>query len=195
MLYVWKEAFFCSIEKNNHLKKTIYLLTIGLLTTLNAFGQKADSSITVNSRNTAYLELGGNSLLYGINYERALAGVGKNIIATSVGYGFSYSKLGVFNEIVIPIEVKLLTGIGKRNHFEFGLGVTYFYQADRPDNLINGVSVPQSKHRLVNLVRVGYRYTSQQGLLFRIGLTPLIDSEAEPSVNLWGGISLGYCFK
>jgi hypothetical protein len=175
-------------------KKIIYVLTLGLLTILNAFGRNTDSTLKANPINGIYLELGGNSLLYGINYERAITNIGKQTIATSFGYGFSYSTLGVFNDIVIPIEVKLINGIGKKSHFEYGLGATCFYQSDRPDKLIDGVVVPQSKYRMVNFVRIGYRYTSQKGFLFRIGLTPLISSNSEPMVNLFGGISLGYCF-
>lgn len=165
-----------------------------VFTTTNLFGQNADSIFETNPMNVIYLELGGNSILYGINYERALTSLGKQTFATSLGYGFSSSRLGAFNEVVIPFEVKLITGIGKKNHFEYGLGATYYYDTDRPDNVVNGVAVPQPKHRMVNFVRIGYRYTSHQGFLFRIGLTPLISSKSEPMVNLWGGISLGYCF-
>lgn len=162
------------------------------LTTMNAFGQNPDSAFKANPMNVIYLELGGNSFLYGINYERGITNIGKQTMAASIGYGFSYSRVGVFNDILIPIELKLITGIGKKNHFEYGLGATCFYQPDRPDNLINGVVVPQSKIRMINFVRMGYRYTAQNGFLFRIGLTPLIISNRE--VYLYGGISLGYCF-
>lgn len=165
-----------------------------LFATTKLFGQKGDSIFDANPKNVIYLELGGNSILYGINYERSPLRIGKQTFATSFGYGFSSSELGVFNEVVIPIEVKLINAFGKKNHFEYGLGATYYYDYDRQDNIVNGVAVPQSKHRMVNFVRLGYRYTSFRGFLFRIGLTPLISSESKPMINLWGGISLGYCF-
>ncbi len=172
--------------------KLIVIITV--FTTTNLFGQKADSIFQANPRNAVYLELGGNSILYGLNYEKSLSRFGKQTFATSLGYGFSSSKLGAFNEVVIPIEVKLINGIGKKNHFEYGLGATYYYDSDRPDNIVNGVVVQQTKHRMVNFIRIGYRYTSYKGLLFRIGLTPLISSKSKPMVNLWSSISLGYCF-
>ncbi len=174
------------------MKALIVIFTV--FTTTNLFGQRSDTIFEANPKNAIYLELGGNSILYGINYERGLSRLGKQIFATSLGYGFSSSKIGEFNEIVIPIEVKLINGIDKKNHLEYGLGATYFYDSDRPDNVVNGVNVPQSKHRVVNFVRIGYRYTSNQGFLFRIGVTPLISRKFKPVVNLWGGISLGFRF-
>jgi len=175
------------------MKELIVIFTV--FTTTNLFGQRSDSIFEANPKNAIYLELGGNNLLYGINYERGLSRLGKQTFATSFGYGLSSSKIGAFNEIVIPVEVKLINGIGKKNHLEYGLGATYFYDTDRPDNVVNGVNVPQCKHRVVNFVRIGYRYTSNQGFLFRIGVTPLISRKDEPVVNLWGGVSFGYTFK
>jgi len=160
----------------------------------NLVGQKGDSIFQDNPRNAIYIELGGNSMLYGLNYEKGLSRFGKQLFATSLGYGFSSSKLGAFNEVVIPLEVKMINRICKKNHFEFGLGATYYYDTDKPDIIINGVAVPQPKHSMVNFVRIGYRYNSHQGFLFRIGLTPLISIKFEPMVNLYGGISFGYCF-
>lgn len=162
---------------------------------LNSFGQKLDSIFEVNPKNAIYLELGGNSILYGLNYERGFSRIANYTFAASIGYGFSSSNLGVFSDIVVPFEIKMYNGIGKKNHLEFGLGATYFYDTDRPDRVENGVKVPQTKHRAVNFIRLGYRYTSNNGILLRVGFTPLVAVNAKPVVNLFGGISLGYRFK
>ncbi len=173
----------------------IFVTLLPIFLALNSFGQKLDSIFEVNPKNSIYLELGGNSILYGLNYERGLSRIAKYTFAASIGYGFSSSNVGVFNDVVIPFEIKMYNGIGRKNHLEFGLGATYFYDTDRPDKVVNGVSVTQTKHRAVNFIRLGYRYTSNKGFLFRVGFTPLFDVNGKPVVNLFGGISLGYRFK
>lgn len=168
-----------------------------LLVAGSLFAGNGDSSENNLKRNSAYIELGGNTLLYGIHYERVLVSNQKIAFASSLGYGFSYDYIGVFNQTVIPFELKIYSRPNKKNHFEFGLGYTYYYEKDKAPNLINGVLVESSKHSGRPFLRLGYRYTAPKGFLFRIALTPMYLKNAEP-IELWpfwGGVSFGYTLK
>lgn len=161
------------------------------------FAENGDTTSNRLKRNSAYVELGGNTLVYGFHYERVLFSSQKVAFASSIGYGFSYGNLGVFNQTVIPVELKLYSRPNKKNHLEFGLGYTYYYEKDKAPDLVNGVLVESSKHSGRPLLRLGYRYTATKGFLFRIALTPIYLKNAEP-IELWpfwGGVSFGYTFK
>lgn len=161
------------------------------------FAESQDSAMVNIRKNSIYLELGGNSLLYGLNYERVWVANQQLAAASSLGYGFSYDYIGVFNQTVIPFELKIYSRPYKKNHLEFGLGYTYYYEKDKAPDLINGVLVERSKHSGRPFLRIGYRYTAPGGFLLRIALTPMYLKDAEP-IELWpfwGGISFGYTIK
>lgn len=73
--------------------------------------------------------------------------------------------------------------MGKKSRFELGLGFTAFIIPNESGGLIiNGV--------------IGYRYQVKNGLLFRIGFTPILaNGEDAPAFPIpWAGLSLGYSF-
>ena len=123
-----------------------------------------------------YVELGGNSIFYSLNYDYlfSLSENGK----LAVGAGLEYLTMGSYDNSYAPLSksfllvtpaVNLLLG-KKSHHLEVGMSAIYF-------------SIPSA--------RIGYRYQpAKGGFLFRIGYTPII--LAMPLH--WGGLSFGYTF-
>lgn len=129
--------------------------------------------------NSLYLELGGNSLLYSINYDHTLRLSEK--LKLAVGGGFEYLTDVSINEtsygssICLTPSANLL--VGRKSHlFETGLGLFY----------------PMSAGTILPTFRLGYRYQPLQGgFLFRVGLTPFI---TPGGILPWAGFSFGYTF-
>jgi len=65
----------------------------------------------------------------------------------------------------------------KNNKFEIGFGFTIIPVSGEGGDFLHGV--------------IGYRYQKKNGLLFRIGFTPIV-IVSEWSFSPWFGISLGY---
>ena len=137
-------------------------------------------------KNQLYLELGGNGLVYSINYERLLS---ENFTLRG---GFGITPGLIFAEgtfIHIPITASYLIG-SKSSKFETGLGVTYFAGTD-----IKVFGLDAGDQSLIFLTGIiGYRYTSPGGFVFRILFTPLYNSETEPEFLPYFGLSLGIAF-
>ena len=122
---------------------------------------------TFKALNAYYLEIGGNSDSYSLNYDRIVyqrnifkaavrAGVGTNLF-------FQEGEPGVYP--IVPIEAVGMVG-ASQNHVEFGLGYTRRF-TDHPDLLQN-----------MYFARVGLRYQQPRGgLLVRFAVTPFISPE------------------
>ena len=126
---------------------------------------------------SVYLELGGNSGAYSVNYDYSLSvsesaklAVGTGLSALSL-YSYHDGPAPVQNtQFFITPEANLLFGKNS-HHLETGASLILFQ---------------------IPVLRVGYRYQPRKGgFLFRVGFTPLLfDMDIFP----WGGISLGYTF-
>ncbi len=144
--------------------------------------------------NTIFVELGGNAVLYSLNYERITAQdialrVGfsyLSLTATSGSAGASASAVG------IPITASYL-GLGSASSkFELGGGILLerFSGASSTgfgDEIEVGVFVPMATFI------AGYRYAPVNGgFNFKVGFTPVY----HPDVGFfpWGGLSFGYGF-
>ena len=137
------------------------------------------------SRNVAYLELGGNGIIPTINYERQLA----EQWFGRIGFSFVASVEADGDDditFVVPVMVNYLTHPAGKHHFEAGAGVAYF-GGDSQD-LFDEHDEPLSN--LTGTVTLGYRYQKPgRGFVFRAGFTPVFyDSGILP----WGGLSAGY---
>ncbi|ARS37848.1 hypothetical protein CA264_12745 [Pontibacter actiniarum] len=158
-----------------------------LLLALQARAQRHPG--TFSAMNAYYLEMGGNSDTYSLNFDRLLyqyynfkagvrAGIGTNLF-------FQEGEPGVYP--VVPLEVLGMVG-GTQNHVEFGLGYTRRFTGD-PDLLHN-----------MYFARVGLRYQHPQGgLLVRLAVTPFISPENDsgtPGVAVVPrfGLSVGRSF-
>ena len=155
------------------------LILVGLALTIN-FGGYSQSNKFVKPPlrlNNVNIETFGSGLGYSINYDR--------VIPLDSLYNFSISGGYEYNdEHFLLTQFNLL--IGNIHYFELGFGYLY---------CINNSKLDYSK---IFSLRIGYRYENifKRGLVFRIGLTPLINYNLEfnPAGSMFGGIALGYNF-
>ncbi len=135
---------------------------------LAATASFAQSPVEPVRRNTFFLELGGNTWFYSLNYDRILLNRDKWKLSGRVGSMYMPSFKAENRHMVgVPLEISYLRGRGK--HFlEIGLGVTTTYD-----------TYPLSETRIrelavVGVPRIGYRYQKPEGgLFFKTGFTPM----------------------
>ncbi|MBC5773823.1 hypothetical protein H8S95_07095 [Pontibacter sp. KCTC 32443] len=138
-----------------------------LLLQLPLAGHAQEFTQNIKALLSLYVEVGGNSDSYAINFDHILyqqeqwkgglrAGLGTNMF-------FMEEEPGVYP--VVPIEAYALLG-KSRNNMEFGVGYTRRF-TDAPELLQN-----------MYFGRIGFRYqVPAGGLLVRFGLTPFISPE------------------
>ncbi|PJB14147.1 MAG: hypothetical protein CO118_10125 [Flavobacteriales bacterium CG_4_9_14_3_um_filter_32_8] len=160
-----------------NLKKT--LLILGLILTVNFVYCQEDSLKEIRTKNSIYLELGGNAFIYSINYDRIFFTKESLHIGVRAGLFFFPNYEG--NLSAIPIEFNLL--YGRKNSFlEIGIGQTFNLTIE--DDLS------------ASTIRLGYRFQRKErgnGFMFRIAALPLC-SVHNQQFGLWAGLSLGYAF-
>jgi len=170
------------------MKKIILLSKILLgwliLFQCNAAGQTLATNF---KQNQLYLELGGNGLIYSINYERLLS---ENFTLRG-GFGITPGLIFVEGTFIhIPVTASYLIG-SKTSKLELGLGATYFAGKDTE---IFGLDA--GDQFLVFLTGIiGYRYTSPAGFVFRVLFTPIYNSEEDPYFYPSFGLSFGFAFN
>jgi len=169
------------------MKKIILLSKILLgwliLFQCNAAGQTQTTNF---KQNQLYLELGGNGIIYSVNYERLLS---ENI---SLRGGFGITPGFFFVEgtfIDIPVTASYLIG-SERSKLEMGLGATFLASSN-----VEVFGLDSGDQSLIILTGiVGYRYISPSGFVFRIFFTPLYSSEGDPPFVPYFGLSFGFAF-
>lgn len=145
--------------------------------------------------NLIFLELGGNGILYSINYDRALAGgftirvgvghlaEGANPIATE------QTELASLGAVGLPVLLNYVRGTGS-HRLELGAGATVLYTSARASTRYRAAT-PATITPLATAL-IGYRYVPRGGgFTYRAGFTPLISTAG---VLPWGGLSVGYLF-
>ena len=141
------------------------------------------------ARNSIFVELLGNGVLYSLNYDH------KFFDHASARIGFSYIPLSGGSSsnpddrvqvLLVPILVNYLVGNGN-SRLELGAGpLLAGVSANVENETINGVGNGGFTGT------IGYRLQPRDGgFLFRIGLTPIISAEL---FQVWGGLSLGATF-
>lgn len=140
---------------------------------------------SAQSRNVAYLELGGNGIIPTINYERQLS----ERLFGRIGFSFVASSESDGDEdltFVVPVAVNYLTHPAGNHHLEAGAGLTWIVGDaqdlwDQDDDEISN---------LAGTTNFGYRYQKPgRGFVFRAGLTPII---FDGGIAPWAGLSAGY---
>ncbi len=159
-------------------------------------------------RNSVYLEIGGNAVLYSVNYDHIFNISKKLKIAPRVG--FMYLPISDivrtdFGDIRIPIEVNLLWS-NKENskHFlEGGLGISFIQIKTSKTSAQSGITTTGSEFGKVTTLRLGYRYQKPTGgFMWRAGLlVPIAQDTFSKSImgddiffTIFPGVSLGYTF-
>lgn len=159
------------------------------------------------AKNSIFVELGGNSIYYSLNYNRILYQKSKLKISGSAGFsifqqsgGNQSSNISPFWSPMLPLEISAFWG-KSNHHLEIGTGLTFYASRAlifNPD-AANNFQEDKSLEAILPL-RIGYRYQKPEGgFFFRVGYTPgfnlFLSSEDSPKFHpLWGGISLGKSF-
>lgn len=141
-----------------------FLLVIEYVHAQDSLALKTDIALTKIARNTVFVEILGRGGLYSINYDRIVFCKKKTKVI--IRGGFSFIPLshwdGLGGPWTVPMEMNLL--IGKKHHFECGIGISYWYGAfsyrDDHDRIMRSISlwlVPQI---------IGYRFQKYQGGFF-----------------------------
>jgi hypothetical protein len=197
------------------MKKTIFILFISVFAA-NMFAQEKNDSISMRfdkkTKNTFFMEVGGNTMLYSLNYDRIIFQKKNMFISTRVG--LSCIPLNANFSYLFPFETDFCIG-KKNNHFEVGAGILYFH--NHSYYLSRGIQndfVPiyLNMDAVILTGRIGYRYQRPTGgFFFRASFVPMVqlfektrdDRYGTYSENViggfsvlpWAGISFGYTLK
>jgi hypothetical protein len=167
-----------------NIKNTFWILIILFISnTSNAQEEHTDfKSIALNNW---YIELGGASMFYSMNYEKFLFKSEYTALVGRVGIGFNpfdYTFLNKVyldrNTVMAPFTTQFLFGKGKEK-FELGIGVTLLAKS-----AIEREVVPTGV--------IGFRVVDTNKMLLRISYTPFI---RDGKYIDWWGVSLGRNFN
>jgi hypothetical protein len=168
-----------------------------------SFGARAQSEAeTIVAKKAVYLEVGGSSGIYAVNYSKIFHQKDKLKLNASAGFSMWRNQLNDFKTIwlpAIPIEVSALYG-KSNHHLELGLGFTSYLSRtleinsetfEFNDKVVFGSLIP---------LRIGYRYQKPEGgFFFRIGYTPFFnvpvgEGKSWSFYPYWAGVSFGKSF-
>lgn len=163
-------------------------------------------------KNSLYLELLGNGVLYSVNYDRIIP-ISKHLkLAPRVGIEYipSFNNRSGFSRdyknLHIPLELNLLAAraANSKNMAEVGLGLSLFSMKNYYVYYVESNKVDEkNKMAKVTTLRLGYRHQKPQGgLMYRAGiLVKLSQDDFSKSrvgddlfYRLWPGFSVGYTF-
>lgn len=181
-------------------KSAIGALVFMLAISYNISAQTEPETFT--AKKAVYLEVGGSSGIYAINYSKIFHQKGKLKLNASAGFSMWRNQLNDFKTIwlpVIPLEVTALYG-KSNHHLELGFGFTSYLSRtldinsetfEFSDKVVFGAFIP---------LRVGYRYQKPEGgFFFRVGYTPIINVPVRAGKSwsfdpYWAGVSFGKSF-
>lgn len=179
------------------MNQVLKLSTLTFLLTLSSASYHAQAQEAVRSsdfaRNSIFLELGGNGLLYSLNYDHkffdhASARIGGMYLPLSADDPSTFD--GRISMIFVPIMANYLVGNGN-SRLEIGGGVTVV-RVDGGGTVENEQIDDFRGAGAVFTGTIGYRLQPRNGgFLFRIGFTPLF---APDGFLPWAGLSLGATF-
>lgn len=157
---------------------------------------------TFTAKNAIYLEVGGSSGIYAVNYSKIFHQKGKLKLNASAGFSmWRNEKLDSRTSWLPAIPLEVTAFYGKSNHhLEMGFGVTSYLGR----TLAIDSETFEFRDKVVfgafNPLRVGYRYQNPEGgFFFRVGYTPIIDFPPRTGGNwsfnpYWAGVSFGKSF-
>lgn len=161
------------------------LLLVGAMLAAAPASTKAQSA-----RNVAYLELGGNGLLYTLNYERNFSpsvsgrlGLMQFSVSSASSSGSGSASLSL-----VPLMVNYF--VGSSHRLELGAGPLIMRASAEAS--AGSFEASESGVGFGGTATIGYRYQQLDGgFMFRLGLTPVFSSSG---FSPWAGLSLGYAF-
>lgn len=150
------------------------------------------------ARNGLFVELGGNAIIYSLNYERFVtdnaairAGFGWIGVTASATDGYSTDTASA-SFTMIPLTASYL-GLRSGNHaLELGGGAVIVTVSGSVSNDASGAEAFGSASGVVGTGIVGWRYAPLNGgFNFRVAYTPVIGSEG---LYNWFGVAAGAVF-
>ncbi len=167
------------------------------------------STFAQEKRNSVYIEGGGNTVYYSVNYDRLFDLSSKLKLAPRIG--FMYLPMDKIYEVNdngdyrIPIEVNLLWSNSEtpKNFVEGGLGVSLISIEENVTYVLTGQNGTRNAMGKVYTLRLGFRHQKQTGgFMYRIGLlVPVAQDEYSNKrfgddifYRIYGGLSLGFTF-
>jgi hypothetical protein len=148
------------------------------------------------AHNVIFLELGGNGLVYSINYERLIdetdfsLRVGASYISIGASSGGSTASASL---MTFPVLGNYYLG-GKNHKLQLGAGLTFMQITVGAGGGKSGL-VEASGFVPAPTAVIGYRYIpARGGFAFSVGFTPFIIPSGDKVVFPWAGISFGGIF-
>lgn len=157
-----------------------------LLTTAQVFAQEKAYREPTGTNNW-YIELGGNALLYSLNYEKYLYKSTASSIVGRVGFAYGFAD-GYFLNVVelhkgavyAPFNAAFLLGSRERKEkIEIGAGFTL-------------VNKSATEREIIPTATIGFRVIETNKVCFRIGYVPIIRNGVYYN---WVGVSFGRNFS
>jgi len=167
------------------------------------FAQKDIQSFT--AKNALYVELGGTSGRYAVNYSKIVHQKGKLKLNVSGGFSLLRSSITMrdFSSTkwlpVIPLEFSALWG-RSNHHLEAGVGFTSFLDQGVELDLDTYETGTKIVFGAILPFRLGYRYQKPEGgFFYRIGYTPFFNlpvggREDWVFTPIFAGVSFGKSF-
>ncbi|SEG29747.1 hypothetical protein [Algoriphagus boritolerans] len=169
--------------------------------TLSQFTFAQTEPETFTAKNAVYIEVGGSSGRYAVNYSKIFHQKGKLKLSASAGFSMWPKKFDSKTIWLpsIPIEVSAL--FGKSNHhLELGMGITSYLTRSLAFNSETFENIDKVVFDAAIPVRIGYRFQKPEGgFFFRVGYTPVINFPTGGKGGwgfdpYWAGISFGKSF-
>ncbi len=164
---------------NNNL---ISFITFILILTF-AVNIKAQDSLAV--QNSAYVELGGNSVVFSMNYEREII----YNVGVKAGIGFC----------VLPISTSSKSGDNEWSFFPlYNIMAQYFLRISHNSSFglnlgLGFIGSPRESDAFLYTSKIGIRYSPYDGgFLLDLSYTPIWDSDNR--IMSWFGIGIGTSF-
>ena len=155
---------------------TLFFSLLFLVANLNA---QEEQDFPPVRKNSFYLELMGNGILYSVNYER-IFGDGKIKPFLRIGGNEMHFDDSDTLRFFFVSEAGLTMGRSK-NLFDLSLGYTHPLSVLDEDRLF--------------FIRAGFRYMGPGGLIVRFAPMYAINTqEGDVFSGVWFGAALGYCF-
>lgn len=162
------------------MKLNVFLALAFFLLKANVVAQ--DDAQKFTARNALYLELGGSSGRYAVNYGRIIHQKDKLKVNVSAGFalwhytvdlGPAYKRTSWHP--ATPVELTAFWGRSS-HHLEFGIGFVPYWE---PIGQVEPITLEITEKTVFNAgvpLRIGYRYQKPSGgFFFRVGYTPFFN--------------------
>ena len=175
--------------------RTISLLVAAVLLLATTGGKVASQAAAPSAVNAVYFELGGNAIVYSVNYERRLSdtwsGRAGFMIVSASGVDVDTGDQVDASVAIIPLMANALVGRGT-HRLELGIGPLFAIGGGQVEDAEVGDVDEFSAAGLAGVTSTfGYRRQPRDGgFVFRASLNPFYSERPQ----LWAGLSVGWAF-